>query len=513
MYKAFRGFGEILDIEMSAYIGLTVSFVQLSAASKLRLSQSPLLIADRQYVVHRLSSDSTLHRPSRISRSIPDTLLRPAADQQSPRNILVALNDDCLLEILRRLHLLDLLSAAHVCRRLNALAREAFNARYRNGRRFGYVHLNAHTDGHHQSLWAVEKCVRTFDPAAVELAGRINENVVLRLMADHCSRLDELDLGDAEQLEPQTLWALRPSMPTLKRLDICAQLVRHSKANDTDAWQLERLRVDGHTFHPTLPNINMPKLVELTLAQYMDGFYGSELRAFFARNAHIERLCFSHCRISVGQLHRIAEYLVDLKALCVDACWTRFGDGNDGDAGRFAALEYCRLEAIDELSGGRILDLLSGAPIAHLQVHATRCDGLVDRIATFTGLRTLELEFLEQTIDGAGLMRMTRPLSNLRQLFVVCADVGLGDVRRLLDEVAGIKALRIGLSPYGRIPIVAGECGAIAAIVARRPGLSVQVEAVRRCIQVSFVMRRVETGFFWCEKKSFFFSPYVKKSI
>lgn len=56
-------------------------------------------------------------------------LLKPP-DQDSPMNILNALNDDCLCEIFKKLHFSTLTSVAMVCTRFNRIAKEAFSSKY-----------------------------------------------------------------------------------------------------------------------------------------------------------------------------------------------------------------------------------------------------------------------------------------------------------------------------------------------------------------------------------------------
>lgn len=58
-------------------------------------------------------------------------LVKPP-EQDSPNQILNALNDDCLCEVFRFLPLIDLNNAAEVCVRFNALAKEVFSSKFKN---------------------------------------------------------------------------------------------------------------------------------------------------------------------------------------------------------------------------------------------------------------------------------------------------------------------------------------------------------------------------------------------
>lgn len=61
---------------------------------------------------------------------IDKLLLHPEVEE--PKNILNALNDHCLCEILLRLSSLDLLSVGKTCKRLNEIAKNIFKPKYKN---------------------------------------------------------------------------------------------------------------------------------------------------------------------------------------------------------------------------------------------------------------------------------------------------------------------------------------------------------------------------------------------
>lgn len=59
-------------------------------------------------------------------------LQQPPPEQDSPKNILNVLNDDCIREILKKLHISTLIKVVDVCTRFNRIAKEAFLTKYRS---------------------------------------------------------------------------------------------------------------------------------------------------------------------------------------------------------------------------------------------------------------------------------------------------------------------------------------------------------------------------------------------
>lgn len=73
----------------------------------------------------------TLMAAPMTTPQIDQLLLQPEVEE-SPRNILNALNDHCLCKILVRLSLFDLCSIAKTCKRLNQIAKTVFESKYKN---------------------------------------------------------------------------------------------------------------------------------------------------------------------------------------------------------------------------------------------------------------------------------------------------------------------------------------------------------------------------------------------
>lgn len=55
----------------------------------------------------------------------------PPPEQDSPKNILNVLNDNCIREILKKLHISTLIKVVNVCTRFNRIAKEVFLIKYR----------------------------------------------------------------------------------------------------------------------------------------------------------------------------------------------------------------------------------------------------------------------------------------------------------------------------------------------------------------------------------------------
>lgn len=89
-------------------------------------------------------------------------------DQDATNDILI-LNDDCLRNVLERLNLLELSSAAEVCVRFNRLAKDIFRSKYNN-------FTDDIVDFCRLRLFDIEIVLRNFGSLIESL--QINENIL-----------------------------------------------------------------------------------------------------------------------------------------------------------------------------------------------------------------------------------------------------------------------------------------------------------------------------------------------
>lgn len=153
-------------------------------------------------------------------------VLFESPDEESPKNITNALNDDCLREIFKTLHLLDLSSIADVCMRFNEIATEVFASKYRN-KKFGFDDLKRF--GNRQvlqpTLTQIDDFLRNFGPSITRISGRYSVcstyglNIILGMINKYCNQLSDIEI-DGDSLKYETLIEIIPLLGRLQKLNM-----------------------------------------------------------------------------------------------------------------------------------------------------------------------------------------------------------------------------------------------------------------------------------------------------
>lgn len=141
-YKIHQHFSNISEVELASFIpGFAFILftdhevgIEMLAGHRLEIENHSIQAKQAEY--NHLPSEMYQHiRKYMAAPIVPikiDQLLLQPQVEQSPRNILNALNDHCLCEILLRLGLLDLCRVAKTCKRLNQIAKTVFESKYKN---------------------------------------------------------------------------------------------------------------------------------------------------------------------------------------------------------------------------------------------------------------------------------------------------------------------------------------------------------------------------------------------
>lgn len=119
-----------------------------------------------------------------------DQLLLQPEIEKSPKNILNALNDHCLCEILGRLSLLDLLRVSKACKRLGQIATKVFELKYKNKR----INLDDLVENG-EAMTNIEYLLKKFGSSISSIG--INEDIgngnnIFGLIDKHCKNMKSL---------------------------------------------------------------------------------------------------------------------------------------------------------------------------------------------------------------------------------------------------------------------------------------------------------------------------------
>lgn len=166
-----------------------------------------------QFQIRWLGDKKSAHQPTH--RTIVD-LPQAVPDQQSPDNILNALNDDCLRTIFESniLNAFDLVALAGVCKRFNTVANQVFTPGYRA------KHLNGLSRIRSYAVWELDEYFNNFGKtvSSIELPTEFNDDIMFGMISDKCDNIEELYCGE---VPPESVDKMRSIVPRLKVLKMC----------------------------------------------------------------------------------------------------------------------------------------------------------------------------------------------------------------------------------------------------------------------------------------------------
>lgn len=254
--------------------------------------------------------------------NINDLLLDPP-DQTSEKNILNALNDNCLRRIFKKLNLLDISSVAVVCLRFNKIAKEFSASKYRDEKlNCNLFHSNYYT------LATIEDCFRKFGSLFTSISTKYDDKdyksvILLGMIDEYCKNIKEIEIEmDTDYYSMKNIRFLAgigsdneliPLLSRLEKLRIFKKIetgrLYHSvKIFDLiaqNSLNIQELDFSGITFYFTNPhfvlyfdNSEPSKLAVLSqlknLKKLIIGFYcspiASHMQALSSNNMPIEIL-------------------------------------------------------------------------------------------------------------------------------------------------------------------------------------------------------------------------------
>lgn len=247
-----------------------------------------------------IPNDSLIPRALRPCAPTPiaETLCQPL-DQESPKHILNALNDDCLEYIFKHnsLTLNDAEALVSVCRRFEWIQKSRMRApRHRFANE--YLHM-----ARLQPLWCIEKFLSEYGVSVTyaDLNSKFNSpDVVLGMLAKYCPNIQYLECNISKQCE---LIEMQSMFGKLRRLftkltstiDFNEMSIRNNESV-LEVWHISTLKCTV-----VLPSFNLPQLTLFNWVEDMQEiqprFHLDELNAsikpFVSSNSQLQQLILS----------------------------------------------------------------------------------------------------------------------------------------------------------------------------------------------------------------------------
>lgn len=196
-------------------------------------------------------------------------LLLQSEDEASPKNILNALKEDYVCEILVRLSLLDLCNVSKTCVRLNGIAKTVFERKYKN-KTIALKDLKR--NGETMTMMQVQYFLNNFGSSitSISLCENIEDGVlsdVVGLLDKQCKNITSLTL-DGELMEHFVIDNDMEMFGRLKELCICPGFIPFNRLL-LACSQLEKLYIStDNNFVLDLIGVSLPNLIELHLCLF-----------------------------------------------------------------------------------------------------------------------------------------------------------------------------------------------------------------------------------------------------
>ncbi|XP_031638550.1 uncharacterized protein LOC116350768 [Contarinia nasturtii] len=258
-----------------------------------------------------------------------ELLLQPP-DQDSPKNILNALNDDCLREIMKKLHFTTLNSIVNVCLRFDRVGMEAFSNKYLHKK----IDIFDLEYNRRPTMAQIEHFLIKFGSRISSLSILNSPSIashneaervsLFEMFCRYCKNLNSLELS-LLYISNETLYENRPIFEKLKNLrlyfapsailDIISVC---SKLETLEIHTFEEIDYDD-VFKMKLsvmpPKIGLPKLVEARIIPYRSNNHSIDaaINRFIELNTKLKVLEIPGCfNLDINVLSELSE-LKELK--------------------------------------------------------------------------------------------------------------------------------------------------------------------------------------------------------
>lgn len=331
-------------------------------------------------------------------------------------------------EILKRLHLTDLCTAANVCTRLKELAGQLFEMAYKDSF-FNVFDLQRDLPSV-VTQSQIDKFLSVFGAfitkaSVVENKADITGTIILKLIAEHCANLNELRI-EAPMVQPTALMPIKTFLSQLKTLYVYVESLDADLF--TDGCQIERLEVDyGNPLD--LRIMKLPKMIELHLYRLL--VLDDTIKAFFANNPQIRHFSAFNCFFEPNSLEILPKHMPNIQEIRFEYCSYECDDMQS----------WLQLNSLKKLtivdSAIPIGPLLDGcASIEHLEMQEMTVPGnfINHSLSLMKRLSILHIEKLTPDINDHHLLCLLKNLSELTELLVTSKNITIDGIKTVLQN-------------------------------------------------------------------------------
>lgn len=312
IYSSLNQFGAVKHISFIvqadrryAYCWVHVEFYE-SQSVDTALSKRQINIADHIFEIRRTKCE--IHKRKAIQI---DKILLKAPVENSPKNILNILNDDCLREIFKKLTFQSQCAGLGVCVRFNQISKEFLAKKHKTCVFDTHILLETLLS---LPLQQANDYLRNFGPSIYEINANNMYNlschrsmweekgqIVLGMISKHCKNIRKLEL-DLSYLYLKDIQWFSELFPLFMRLD---KLHLRLSFGLTDRWldpllpicsQLSALSLKNYELKYPLPPIRLPKLVafRIDISYVTKNSHISSLKTFLSLNTQLEVFSYSN---------------------------------------------------------------------------------------------------------------------------------------------------------------------------------------------------------------------------
>lgn len=494
MYATFRRFGQIHNICKYTPRKFKIDFATITD-TRLNSDSHEITVDGTNFTLcctecrirlDEYDAETLQERLTRINKYLNEKLI-PAPAQDSPHNIINALNDDCLLHILAELDANDLTNVAKTCRRLNGIAEEMFKSKFsRHGRS---LWTSLRENRLEWSLFEIESCIQTFGheirSLEIDYFCEPKPELLFRMCVEYCPKIECIDLI-CPKWNAGLSNELRRLLPRLKQLRLDMLLDEPWAPNDlfVGDWQLEvlelRVNIDW-----TAITIQLPKLTQLLLRD-SDELTEEIINQCILGNPQLCKLALNQFSINASILNRFPTYLPNLQELAFNGCvGDLYVQPTLPDWHRFQTLKSLHLGWNDDFSAEIILAALIAGEVAleNLALRVIDDNLLTEYITALNHLKTLRFD--DGDVAALDIYRFARDMSELSVIVLNHWQISIEWIKEFLRRFAQPLTLPIRVQPRYRFKMSKDHCNEINELLRAHPGMDFTVEIANGSLDVS----------------------------
>lgn len=473
MFKVSEQLGEVKNVLKKKDNEFTVNFVPI-------VEQAQAIQGEDRQQAATTSHHDVSEFPAKRKRTDTNDSSANSLHQQLP-----PIMKDALIEAFERLDFRALYKLAMVCESFRLIAIHVFQTKYKE-KPFEFIRVY----GEKASLSRFEEFLQMFSPTCVDSLPGFDRMITSRALAEYCPNLEELNI-DTDGLEPETITALQPILPKLRKIKIAATgVLNNIDVDNSIDWRIEELYI-RMCDNPVMPTIRMPRLCKLHFKYLSNDAQASAMFEFLAGNDQARVLKFKRCTISWDRLCELPEKAPNVKKLTFSDTDLTCED-DEMPPGRFECLRKLKIESCEQTD--RIMDSLQCTQLKRLRldgyINNKNLEYPIERICGLSTISRLHLDLMNDPVtlkpfrvSENDLIQLATSLKCLRELFIAKGTFTLGCIRDILMSFNGIIQLDVGLAEEVNVDWT--MLNDISAIVAARSDLRVKTRVSSRHLRVS----------------------------